>query len=102
MKRKVKITFEIEERTFFKARKILTTQCEFCGRSVELLSVETAVSLLGLSEGQISHLIKSGSVHFIETDKVYLCRGSLETSTDVLKTELERFGHPSKNLADKQ
>jgi hypothetical protein len=78
MKRKVKITFEIEEKIFFKARKILTSFCEFCGRPVELLPIETAVLLLELSEGQISRLIKSGSVHFIETDKVYLCRSSLE------------------------
>jgi hypothetical protein len=102
MKRKVKITFEIEELTFFKVRKILTAHCEFCGLPVELLPIEIAVSLPGLSEAQISRLIKSGSVHFIETDKVYLCRNSLETRAEILKTDLEKFGHISKDLADKK
>ena len=78
MKRKMKITFEIEEMSFFKIRKSLKVFCEICGESVELLTSEKAASLLGLAEFQIFRLIESGNVHFIESGQVYVCRKSLE------------------------
>ena len=78
MKRKVKITVETEEITSFKTRKSLTSFCERCGKTVEIFTMESVASFLGLSEYQIFRLIEAGSVHLIEAERVYICRNSLE------------------------
>lgn len=83
MKRRVKITFEIEEVTFFKIRKVLFAFCGHCNSRVEILTVENAASLLSWSKAQILCLIEAGNIHFIEADEVYFCRNSLEIRADV-------------------
>lgn len=83
MKHKVKIRFEIEEVTFFKTRKILFAFCGHCNSRVEVLTAENAALLLGWSEIQIICLINAGKIHFIEANKVYICRNSLEIWADV-------------------
>ncbi len=91
MKRKVKITFEIEEMTFFKTKTILTAFCEHCGQSVEIQTTESAALFLGLAEFQIFWFIELGNIHFIESDKVYICRNSLEDCAEILRLDLESF-----------
>lgn len=78
MKRKMEIILEVEEVTFFKARTSRTVFCGHCGKRVEILTIKNVALILNLSVLQISRLIESGNVHFIESDQVYLCRDSLE------------------------
>ena len=78
MKRKMEIILEVEEVTFFKARTSRTVFCDYCGKRVEILTIENAALIVGLSKSQLFRLIESGNVHFIESDQVYLCRDSLE------------------------
>lgn len=101
MKRKMKITLELEEVTFFKVRTSQKVFCDYCGERVEILTIENAALILNLSKLQISRLIESGKVHFSESDRIYLCRKSLEIWQENLKVDFENFGSFLKSSACK-
>lgn len=100
MNRKVKITFEIEEVTFFKTRKVLFAFCEHCNSQTELLSAANAALLMGLSEIQINRLAETDQVHFIEAGEFYLCRNSLEFLADGRSPKLLAQNIEIKNSKD--
>lgn len=78
MKRKIEITFEMEETVFYKIRKSRTGFCEQCGQTVETMFIEDAALSSGLSKFQIFRLLEAGGVHFVEAETYCLCRNSLE------------------------
>jgi hypothetical protein len=84
MKQKAEITFEVEETIILRqeARKIRVF-CPQCLAAVEMLTPPTAAALTGLSEREIFRLIEAAEIHFLEAERVFVCRNSL---TDAQKT----------------
>ncbi len=81
MKRKTEITFEIEEIISLRqGGNRLQAFCPQCQTLVEMLAPQIAAALSGLSEREIFRLIENERVHFVETDRVFVCRNSLMKS----------------------
>lgn len=76
MKRMTEITFETEELVAVKARQGFKGFCQGCNAFVEMLPVEAAAILTGLSEREIFRLIETGEIHFVEAERVFVCRDS--------------------------
>lgn len=85
MKRKMEITLETEELVSIKARRSFTGFCKLCRAQVEMLTAETAAALSGLSERRIFRLIENGEIHFVEAERVFICRNSIESYAEILK-----------------
>jgi len=77
MRRKTEIIFETEELIVFKARRSFTGFCEQCREPVEMLTTEIAAALSGFGEREIFRLIETGAFHFVEAERVFVCRKSL-------------------------
>jgi hypothetical protein len=90
MKRMIEITFETEELTTVKVRRGFKGFCGQCNAFVEMLPPEAAALLTGLAEREIFRLIETGEIHFVEMERVFVCRDSsvnrskllLATATD--------------------
>ena len=54
--------------------------CSECGKEVELLNLDSAVSLTGIRAREIFRLIENGEAHSLETTggQLLVCRSSLE------------------------
>jgi hypothetical protein len=76
MKRTTEITFETEELVAVKARGGFKGFCGGCNAFVEMLPVEAAAILMGLGEREIFRLIETGEIHFVEAERVFVCRDS--------------------------
>jgi hypothetical protein len=76
MKRRAEIIFEIEEVVAIKARRSFTGFCGRCNAFVEMLPAEAAAALCGLSEREIFRLIEASQIHFVEGERVFVCRNS--------------------------
>jgi len=76
MKRMTEITFETEELTMLKARRGFKGFCGGCNEFVEMLPVEAAAILTGLGEREIFRSIETGEIHFVEAERVFVCRNS--------------------------
>jgi len=79
----MEIILETEELVSIKARRSFHGFCEKCNRRVEMLPGETAAALSGLSEREIFRLIENGELHFIEAERVFVCRNSLERDAEI-------------------
>jgi hypothetical protein len=77
MKRKREITFEVEETTIVRAAAQTAAFCPRCRLFVEMLRPETAAALVKLTEREIFVLIESGRLHFLEAERVFVCRNCL-------------------------
>ncbi len=84
MKRKTEITFEVEETIILRqeARKF-EVFCPQCQSPVEMLTTETAAAFLGLSEREIFRLIETGKIHFVEAERVFVCREFLRNKSEL-------------------
>jgi hypothetical protein len=76
MKRKTEITFETEELVAIKARRAFKGFCGRCNAFVEMVPTEAAAMLTGLGEREIFRLIETGEIHFVEAERVFVCRDS--------------------------
>ena len=74
MKRKTEITFEVEELIAIKARRGFRGFCRECDAFVEMVPPEAAAVLTGLGEREIFRLIETGEIHFVEAERVFVCR----------------------------
>ena len=78
MKQKMEITFEVEETIVVRQDgHKFEAFCPLCQALVEMLTPPTAAALLDLSEREIFRLIENGRVHFMEVERVFVCRNSL-------------------------
>jgi hypothetical protein len=78
----MEIKFETEEFVFFKAGRNFTGFCGQCNALVEMLTMETAAVFSGFSELEIFRLMEAGEIHFIETERVFVCQNSLPISKE--------------------
>jgi hypothetical protein len=81
MKQKTEIVFEIEESVVVKIRAGFIGLCPECNRLTEMLTTETAAALSGLGEREIFRLIEKAEIHFIEAERIFVCRNSLTNGT---------------------
>jgi hypothetical protein len=86
MKRKTEITFEVEETTVVRqpAAQIVTAFCPQCRAPVEMLAPEIAAALCQVSEREIFRLLENGRLHFVEAERIFVCRNSLMDGTKPL------------------
>jgi len=77
MKQKTEIIFEIEESITIRNRRSFVGFCAGCGALVEMLTAEVAATLTGLGEREIFRLVEAGALHFVEAERVFVCRRSL-------------------------
>ena len=77
MKRETEISFEIEEVLLFKGRRIIVGFCVECNAAAEMLPAEAAAALFQVSEREIFQLIENREIHFVEAERVFVCRNSL-------------------------
>jgi hypothetical protein len=84
MKRTTEITFETEELVAVKARRGFKGFCGQCNAFVEMVPTEAAAILTGLGEREIFRLIESGEIHFVEAERVFVCRDSSMNKSKLL------------------
>ncbi|HEY0459542.1 MAG TPA: hypothetical protein VGC97_10425 [Pyrinomonadaceae bacterium] len=78
MKQKMEIIFEIEETVIVRQTAITWTAfCPACRALVEMALPQTIADLSGFTEREIFRLIEAGKVHFVEAERVFVCRNSL-------------------------
>ena len=89
MKQKKEITFEVEETIILRqSRNRLEAFCPQCQALVEMTTPQTAAALCGLSEREIFRLIENGRLHFLEAERIFICRNSLESYAQIIKVGL--------------
>ena len=76
MKRTTEVIYETEELTTVKARRGFKGFCRQCNAFVEMLPTEAAALLTGLGERELFRLIETGEIHFVEAERVFVCRES--------------------------
>ena len=82
MKQKTEITFEIEERIILRASgERFQAFCPACRAIVEMFTPLVLAGLSGFTEREIFRLIEAGKVHFVEAERVFVCRNSLANKT---------------------
>ena len=83
MKRKAEITFEVEETIVVRqTEQIVTAFCPRCQTLVEMMTPQAA-ALYGFTEREIFRLIENGLIHFMEAERIFVCRNSLTSGSDV-------------------
>jgi hypothetical protein len=86
MKQRIQWTLEtVETIRVAEASKPSVEFCPQCQALVEMLSARAAATLSGASERKIFHLIENGRLHFVEGERIVVCRNSL---TNALETEV--------------
>jgi hypothetical protein len=85
MKRTTEVTFETEELVSVKVRGGFRGFCERCNGFVEMLPPEAAAALTGLGEREIFRLMETGEIHFVEAERVFVCRDSLMNGPKMLQ-----------------
>jgi hypothetical protein len=83
MKQKTEIVFEIEELITVKSSRNFIGFCRRCDRRGWMLKTETAAALSDLSEREIFRLIERNEIHFVETERIFVCWNSLSISKGV-------------------
>ncbi|HXT63963.1 MAG TPA: hypothetical protein VN696_13075 [Pyrinomonadaceae bacterium] len=80
MKKKAAITVETERRLVISSTSLhLRAWCQQCGAQTDMVTVNEATAIAGVSERQIFQLSESGVIHFTETEdgKTLFCVASL-------------------------
>ncbi len=82
MKQKAEITLEVEETIILRqGRNKLEVFCSQCQASVEMTTPQIAATLCSSSEREIFRLIENGRIHFVEAERIFICRNSLTNGT---------------------
>ncbi|SRR5258708_22277678 len=104
MKRQTEISFETEEVLLFKSRRIIAGFCVQCNAPAQMLPVEAAAMLCGVTEREIFRLIETAAIHFVEAERVFVCRNSLGNMSEPTANadELEITEAPARNQADQR
>src|SRR6185295_6684631 len=76
VKRTTEVVYETEESTTVRVRRGFKGFCGQCNAFVEMLPPEAAAVLTGLAEREIFRLIETGEIHFVEAERVFVCRDS--------------------------
>lgn len=85
MKQKTEITFEVEETIILRqSGNRLEAFCPQCQAVIEMITPQTVAALGGLSEREIFRLIENGRLHFLEAERIFVCRNSLTDGTESL------------------
>jgi hypothetical protein len=85
MKRKAEIIFEIEETiTLRQSGHELQAFCPRCRALVEMIAPQIAAAICGLGEREIFRSIESGRLHYVEAERILICRNSLSNETEPL------------------
>jgi hypothetical protein len=83
MKQKTEITFEVEETIILRqVAETLTAFCPRCQALVEMTTPQIAAALVNLSEREIFRLIENGRLHFVEAERIFVCRNSLTNAIE--------------------
>ena len=78
MKQKMEITFEVEETIILRqVAETLRAFCPQCQALVEMVTPRTAAALAGVSEREVFRLMENQGVHFVEAERVFVCRNSV-------------------------
>jgi hypothetical protein len=83
--RKTKITVERERLLVIsRQRRQVVAWCQTCSAEVDMLAVEEAAALTGLSQRAVFRLLEAGSLHFTENheSEVLICLNSLLKQTE--------------------
>jgi len=86
MKLTTEVIYETEELTTVKVQRGFKGFCQQCNAFVEMLPTEAAAALTGLGEREIFRLIEIGEIHFVEAERVFVCRDSLVNRSKLLPT----------------
>jgi hypothetical protein len=84
-KRRIVITSQTSERFIVQWKKSANRErfCAVCVAEIEMLKVEEAAIVSGLTVREIFYRVESGAVHFLETKDglMFVCLNSLELSS---------------------
>ena len=87
MKQKKEITFEVEETIILRqGEKTLLDFCPQCHVLVEMTTPQVAAALSNISEREIFRLIENERLHFIEGERIFICRNSLTNGAEPFET----------------
>ena len=78
MKQKTEIEIELTETVaYFRRSERFEAFCPQCKSSVEMATPPIAAIIAKSGEREIYRLIETGNIHFVETDRVFICLKSL-------------------------
>ncbi|HEY8204305.1 MAG TPA: hypothetical protein VIF81_06230 [Pyrinomonadaceae bacterium] len=100
MKKKATITVETERLLVFRRSRLAVTRwCSDCGAEVEMIGVDEAATVTGLSERTIFRLGETGDLHFTETaeGKALFCVAPLLQQTESKSRKLLRSTETERN-----
>jgi hypothetical protein len=103
--KKILVNTELREKVTLRKTSIRFTRsnCEICGDDSEMLMLDSAVTVSGLSTLEILVLIKASGIHCTETPNGHLvvCRRSLEANSPKQFMELkEAINQPTRELTE--
>ena len=77
MKQKTEIEIELNETVAYSRRsERFEAFCHECKSLVEMAAPPVAAILIQTTEREIYRLVETGKVHFVETDRVFICLNS--------------------------
>ncbi len=80
MTQKTEIEIEMSETVAYRRRgDRFETFCPTCKCMSDMATPQVAAVLTRVSEREIYKLVETGSVHFVETDRVLVCLNSLDS-----------------------
>ena len=78
MTKKTEIEIELSETIAYSRRgERFEAYCTACEATVEMAAPQAAAILAHTTEREIFRLVEAGGVHFVETDRVFVCLRSL-------------------------
>ena len=78
VKQKTEIEIELSETVAHtRSGERFETFCPECKSPVEMATPQVAAILTRLTEREIYRLVETNTVHFVETDRVFICLNSL-------------------------
>ena len=68
MKKKATITVETERLSVIRrSRRAVDRWCHACRANVEMIGIDEAAAIAGISQRAVFHLAETGEIHFMET-----------------------------------
>lgn len=83
MKQKTEITLEVEETIILRqSGNKFKAFCPQCQALVEMITPQITAALTGLGEREIFRLIEAAEIHFVEAERIFVCRDSLANGSE--------------------